>query len=368
MNQQQLEALCARLRASPGVRQKQDIQKPAHAFGGVTRAPNGQPVVNGDDAAALRDGDEFLLLAAEGMLPAFVQADPWFAGFCSVMVNLSDIAAMGGRPLAVVDVLFAGSQEHTERLLGGMRDASEAFGVPVVGGHTSRNAGDASLAVAVMGKAKRLLSSFAAKPGDELVVAVDLRGTYRGHTDNFNAATCASSEALKLQLALLPEVAEQGLATACKDISMAGLLGTLTMLCESSNVGASLDLTRLPAPPNVELERWLRSFPSYGYLLATQSDQSVALCRHFEQAGVSAEVVGRFSKDRRVRVRHHDAEATFWRTDYQPLTGFGARVEPEADPQPAQPQRADRHAAVEVERLPSAGPSAAQARQAGASW
>ena len=52
----------------------------------------------GDDCAAIPDpvGGGHLLFAAEGMLPAFVESDPWFAGYSAVMVNLSDIAAMGG--------------------------------------------------------------------------------------------------------------------------------------------------------------------------------------------------------------------------------------------------------------------------------
>jgi selenophosphate synthetase-related protein len=52
----------------------------------------------GDDCAALPDEQGCLLLAGEGFLDRFVAADPWFAGYCGVMVNLSDVAAMGGRP------------------------------------------------------------------------------------------------------------------------------------------------------------------------------------------------------------------------------------------------------------------------------
>ena len=57
----------------------------------------------GDDCAAIADGDGYLLLAIEGFINEFVAADPWFAGWCGVMVNISDIAAMGGRPIAVVE-------------------------------------------------------------------------------------------------------------------------------------------------------------------------------------------------------------------------------------------------------------------------
>ncbi|MDI7048014.1 hypothetical protein QMN58_31425, partial [Escherichia coli] len=51
----------------------------------------GQAVAVGDDCAALPDGDAYLLFAIEGMVSDFVQAMPWFAGYSSVMVNVSDI-------------------------------------------------------------------------------------------------------------------------------------------------------------------------------------------------------------------------------------------------------------------------------------
>ena len=55
-------------------------------------------VAVGDDCAAIPDGDGFLLFAIEGFMNEFVARDPWFAGWCGVMVNVSDIAAMGGGP------------------------------------------------------------------------------------------------------------------------------------------------------------------------------------------------------------------------------------------------------------------------------
>ncbi|WP_084673843.1 AIR synthase related protein [Methylobacterium sp. WSM2598] len=60
------------------------------------------PVPVGDDCAAIPVGDGHLLLAAAGGHDGVVASDPYFAGYCGVMVNLGDVAAMGGRPLAVV--------------------------------------------------------------------------------------------------------------------------------------------------------------------------------------------------------------------------------------------------------------------------
>ena len=143
-----LAELCRALRERPELELKRDIRLPARVLGIPTESAwfPGGPIANGDDTAALPDQDGFTLLAAEGMRPEFVAADPWFAGFCAVMVNLSDVAAMGGRPWAIVDVLFSGGSD-AEQVLLGMRDASRAFGVPIVGGHTTRVSGASSLAL-----------------------------------------------------------------------------------------------------------------------------------------------------------------------------------------------------------------------------
>jgi selenophosphate synthetase-related protein len=143
----------------------------------------------GDDCAAIPDGDGFLLFAIEGFMNEFVAGDPWFAGWCGVMVNVSDVAAMGGRPIAVVDAVWAASDADAAPVLAGMRAASEAFGVPVVGGHTNTRTDRGQLSVAILGRAQRLLTSFDARPADRLVAAIDLRGRYREPFSNWEAAT-----------------------------------------------------------------------------------------------------------------------------------------------------------------------------------
>lgn len=321
----ELPALAAALRGRIELSYKQDIALAARAFG---RAPESawfggsSSILNGDDAAALPDGDGFVLFAAEGMRPEFVAHDPWFAGFCSVMVNLNDIAAMGGRPWAITDVLFLGDGENT-RVLEGMVAASEAYGVPVVGGHTTRVNGKTGLAVAVLGRARRLISGHAARPGQALIVAVDLRGTFRGTGGNFNAATSKSAWELRSALALLPELAEAGLVGAGKDISMAGLCGSLLMLCETSGVGATLELESVPAPDNVEPLRWLTAFPSYGFVLAVEPNAVSRVLARFDSIGVHASAAGVIEPTRRVDLGYRGERASYFDLRERALTGFG---------------------------------------------
>src|ERR1700739_2352612 len=167
-------ALAQALRANKWLVAKADIAVAPRRLG-----LSGASVVPvGDDCAAIPDGDGYLLFAAEGFINEFVAADPWFAGWCGVMVNVSDVAAMGGRPIAVVDAVWAASEADADPVLTGMQAASQAFGVPVVGGHTNARTDRSQLAVAILGRARRLLSSFDARPGDRLGAALDLRGRY----------------------------------------------------------------------------------------------------------------------------------------------------------------------------------------------
>ena len=328
-----LEVLNQRLQQAYGLSAKRDVQLAARHFQSRPTLPGlpGSPrcsVPNGDDTAALPDADGHLLLAAEGMLPEFVAQDPWFGGFCSIMVNVSDVTSMGGTAIAAVDVVFAGDKADNPRILEGMRAAADAYGVPIVGGHTGRTPDQAIVCVAILGRARRLITSFDARPGDDLLLAVDLRGSYRGRGNNFNAATCATSARLRSQHALLPELADAGLVHAGKDVSMAGIPGTLAMLCESSGCGALLDLEQIPRPDDAHLERWLVSFPSFGFLLASRPENSDAVLNSFKARGVACAKVGEFQTTPQVELILAGTRVTYLDLATTQLTGFrgtGAR-------------------------------------------
>src|ERR1700676_3406818 len=128
-----LSTLAETLRSSRGLAAKRDIASVATRLG----ISGSSAVAVGDDCAAIRDGDGFLLFAIEGFMNEFVERDPWFAGWCGVMVNISDVAAMGGRAIAVVDAIWASGEANAGPVLTGLRAAAEAYGVAVVGGHTN---------------------------------------------------------------------------------------------------------------------------------------------------------------------------------------------------------------------------------------
>ncbi len=265
----------------------------------------------GDDCAAIEDpaSGGYLLFAAEGMLESFVGEDPWFAGYSAVMVNLSDVAAMGGRPIAITNTLWASEGPAYDAIWQGMRAASEAYGVPIVGGHTTRISEDAPahLGASVMGRAgKHLLTSFDAKARDRLVIAVDLNGAYRRDKPFWNASTTTDPERLRSNLELLPLLAERELCGVAKDISNGGIIGTLAMLCACSKVGVLVDLERVPRPSETDWMKWLISFPSYGYVFSVSENKVQSVLELFRERNIAAADCGVFTKDEGVSLRLSD--------------------------------------------------------------
>jgi len=266
------------------------------------------------------------------MVEDFIVRMPWFAGYCGVMVNVSDIYAMGGRPTAVVDALWStgmsaarppeGARTAAEgggcsmfpadEVLRGMAEASVRYGVPVVGGHSNNRSERPQLAVAILGHARRLLTSFDAKPGDLLVMAADLRGAYEEPFPYWNASTMAPAARLRADLELLPSIAEDGLCRAAKDISMAGAVGTAMMLLECSGVGATIDIDALPKPAGVALMRWLASFPSYGFVLSVAPAVVASVLGRFAARDIACGVIGEVDATRQVRLRSAGEEALLW--------------------------------------------------------
>jgi AIR synthase-related protein len=304
-----LAALAETLRGARSLAHKADI---APVLNLLRPAAQGE-IRLGDDCAAIPDGEGFLLLAIEGFLPAFVGAEPRFAGWSGVMVNLSDIAAMGGRAIAVVDAVWSESVAAGAPMLEGLNAAAVAYGVPLVGGHSNMRAGQAGLAVAVLGRARALLTSFDARPGDRLIAAIDLRGRMRDPHPFWDASSEAPAARLRGDLEILPAIAEAGLCQAAKDISNAGLVGTAAMLMECSGVGGVIDLQAVPRPDGLALESWLLCFPSFGFLLAVPQGNAEAVMARFAARGIAAAAIGTCDDTRVLAVAAGDACEVIWR-------------------------------------------------------
>lgn len=318
MTKEELRALAAAIRDGAGLAGKRDLDLVAGLGAGI----------DGDDAAlvALADGAAGgqLVVCGEAIAPAFLAADPFAAGAAAVVTNVSDVRAMGGRPLALVDMLVSPDRDHAERVLAGLRWAAELLDVPIVGGHLTLGHPPA-LSASCTGTVRVPLRAAAARPGDVLLAAFALEGRYTADDGTFfTSLRHRAPERLRTDGEALVEVAERGLCHAARDVSMPGPAGSLLQLAEVAGCGAVLDVTALPRPDGVPLERWLLTFPSFGFLLAAPPEHVEAACEVFARHELACAPCGRFTDGGALRIAAGTETVDVWDLAHEPLTRLTA--------------------------------------------
>jgi selenophosphate synthetase-related protein len=101
---------------------------------------------------------------------------------------------------------------------------------------------------------------------------------------------------------------------------MPGVAGSLLQLLEVAGCGATLDLDRLPRPPDVPLERWVVAFPSFGFVLAAAPEYAEAACWAFTRRGLACAPCGEFDATRVLRLAAGGRTADVWDLAAEPLT------------------------------------------------
>ncbi|HLS24824.1 MAG TPA: selenide, water dikinase SelD [Beutenbergiaceae bacterium] len=208
-------------------------------------------VQDGDDAAAVRIADDVAVLStADFFTPVVDSAYDW--GRIAAANALSDIYAMGGRPVVAINLVGWPREQLpmellTEVLRGGQDVATQA-GCPVLGGHSVDDP-EPKYGMAVTGTARpeALLRNDAAEPGLPLTLTKPL-GV--GLLNNRHKATGeVFHEAVQVMTTLNREAAEAAQAAgvrAATDVTGFGLLGHLYKMCRASGVGAVIDFAAVP--------------------------------------------------------------------------------------------------------------------------
>ena len=208
----------------------------------------------GDDAALLRlrAGDD-LAVSTDALVEdvhfRFASETARSIGRRALAASLSDLAAMGARPLAVVAALAAPPTlplAHAEGIVRGIVDGARRWDAPLVGGNVAR-AKQTSLTLTVLGAVRRgrALTRAGARPGDRIFVTGTLGGAA--------LAVARAARGARVRIAPEPRLAA-GLALArllgvgaCIDVSD-GLVADLGHLLRASRVGAQIDPARVPRP------------------------------------------------------------------------------------------------------------------------
>lgn len=333
----ELETLVDAIRSYPGVTRKHPIKGVVdhmpRVVPGSAEPSSGQGRVladYGEDSAVIALDDdpdgEVLLVAADGIMATLLEANPYWAGYVSVLVNAMDIASCGGVPFCMVDIISLRTDQVGTRLLGGMRDGVEKFRVPMLGGHTHPDAECSAVDVAVVGRARRseVIYSHTAREGDAVVVGVDTDGEF--HPDfrySFDTTQHKTSEQVLSRMFAARRLSQRGLVTGGKDISNPGTLGTLGMLLETSGKGAVVDPTLVPLPDGADPVHWLLCYQGCGFVLTCRPEDADEVVRCLTSRGLGSAEIGHITGGHEMVLEADGARSTLFDFAKEALTGCG---------------------------------------------
>ena len=319
----ELSELVKSLQSFKGVSRKNSIENVTKTLGDVYNITGDVLLDFGDDASAIDIGDnQVVLLAADGIWGDLMNVDPYWAGYCAVLVNVNDIAAMGGKPIAMVNIMAVDNEEIYEEILSGIVDGCRKFNVPMVGGHLHPDAEYNSLDVAIAGIASKdsLITSSGAKVGDKVLVAIDTDGRqYPGIPLNWDTTYEKDAKLVQDQIKIMQKIAEEHLPSAGKDISNPGTLGTLEMLLESSGVGASVELEKIPRNENVDWGMWLRAYPGAAFVMTASEENAQAIIDALSPYSFEVAVIGDVIEEKKLYLSSGDEKLVLFDQNSNPV-------------------------------------------------
>ncbi|WP_297498862.1 thiamine-phosphate kinase [Thermococcus sp.] len=216
----------------------------------------------GDDAGAVRFGDEWLVATNDMLVGKTDVPDimtPEQVGFKAVTMNVSDVAAMGAKPMGFLfslGVPWDVERDYLEGIAEGIEKGLEFYGVPVLSADTNE-ADDLIIDGVALGITERLLTRSGARPGDLVCVTGDLGRAVAGYLvwrEGLEVPGKTRKSLYKKFLEPKARVIEGvklgGIANSAIDVSD-GLAKELHLLAEMSGVKIELSSEKLPIGDDV---------------------------------------------------------------------------------------------------------------------
>lgn len=266
----------------------------------------------GDDCAAIDLGDKYLLMTTDMMATKShvpKGTGPYDIGWSIIAVNLSDIAAMGGRPIGLVTAIGI-TRGHPidfiEQLADGMNDCARRFGTSIVGGDTKEH-DDLVLCGTAFGEVRkdRILLRKGAKAGDLIAVSGVLGRAGAGfHSMKRGLGLKEAEDALKRPWPRIREgiaLGESGFVTSCMDVSD-GLSTSIFEMSRNSGMTYEVDYEKIPKAKEIEmafhdLERQKDLVLNFGddfeLLFTIRREAEEALSRLAKECGCPFTVIGK---------------------------------------------------------------------------
>ena len=294
---------------------------------------------NSDDAGVYKLSDTMALIQTVDFFTPIID-DPYLFGQIAAANSLSDVYAMGGRPLTAMNIVaFPVCKLDPEVLLailrGGQDKVVEA-GAVIVGGH-SINDDEPKYGLSVTGIAHpdKILTNAGAQPGDVLLLTKAIGTgvlTMAARADMFPSGVAAAVRSMVKLNRIAAEVMDQFVIHACTDITGFGLLGHVHEMALASNVAIDINTKALPLLPEAKeaaemglvpasayntrayltTVTFASTVPEYikdlcydpqtsgGLLMSVPEDIATQVLSHLKQAGIEeSAIIGRVSNRKR---------------------------------------------------------------------
>ncbi|MHA1669059.1 MAG: AIR synthase related protein [Promethearchaeota archaeon] len=259
----------------------------------------------GEDSASILENEKLILLTTDRIKTDYILKNPFGAGFSSILVGIDDIYCCGGTPLAASLIVSFKDKQIGEKIFEGAMEGSQKFRVPIVRGHTSPNGNYYELSSTMIGEIKKndYISAKNAKINDDIILAVDFLGKIPDVSRSYwDTVTFKQSEDVLLRRRSMNIIAQQHLANSAKDISNAGIFGTILQLIKYSNVGAIININKIKIPPflvknGYDLESYIKMYLTTSYILSAPEDNSKDILKIFNRHQMEATVIGKIFKD-----------------------------------------------------------------------
>jgi len=254
----------------------------------------------GQDSAAIKnDNDILTLITTDRIKTSYIENFPLGAGFSSVLVGVDDIYACGGKPLAASIIISFKDEITGNKMIDGICKGSKLFKVPIVRGHTNIKEFN-ELSSTVIGEIKKdeYISATNAQNRDKIILAVDFNGKIgRASKLHWDTVTYKSSEEVLNRRKAMNEIAKKKIVNSSKDLSNAGIFGTIMQLVNYSKVGALVNVNKIKIPPALKqagytLETFIQMFLTTSYILTAQQEHCEEIIKIFKKRGLEATIIG----------------------------------------------------------------------------
>lgn len=261
----------------------------------------------GDDCAVLPIGGDEALVFTSDMLNEGIhfltdKSTAYQIGYKSFMVNVSDVAAMGAKPVATLLSLALPKERFGEWSAGFMRgyhEASNRYGVKLVGGDTTKSQSGICISVTAIGRAPmaNIKRRSAAQTGDVIMVTGELGASAAGLRDVLKDR----SQSRNAKIHLMPEaqvyegewLGIKKEVRAMADISD-GIVSDLQHILDESTRSAVINLPSIPVAEGATLDDALCGGEDYKLILTVDKNRAQSLSLEYESRfGLPLYIIGR---------------------------------------------------------------------------